>query len=163
MTRKSILLLSAFLLGACSTGNDESSLVSVSLADTRLAGDYTLVDYLFEYNDGRRYDPSIVKLTGTLIVTADSAYLEGIRAGNDSTLTKGIITQVMVSQGNQDIGELQLTLEAGDSLAAGKSSFTFHRDTLVLVTEVSKERDVAFKTGFRETAYYARDPVINAR
>ncbi len=142
-------------LAACATGNDEDTLRSVPLAETALIGGYDLVDYLFEYGDGARLDPFVLKITGTLSIGADSAYLESIRVGNDSTPTKGKITQVKLN-GNRDGGELRLTLDGSDS-AAGTSVFSFRHDTLMLVTEVSKQRDVA-KKGFRETAYYLPRP-----
>jgi hypothetical protein len=146
------ILLSGMLLAACSTGSDGDSLRSVPLADTGLAGNYDLVDYLFVYGDGFRLDPSVLEVTGTLYIGADSAYREGIRIGNDSTPTSGKITSVRVGS-SVDQGDLLLTLDG--SAVVGVTGFSFRHDTLVLVTEVSKERD-SEKKGFRETAYYAR-------
>ncbi|MDB5102561.1 MAG: hypothetical protein JWP91_250 [Fibrobacteres bacterium] len=155
--RRSAVFLTAAILAGCFTASDEGeSPVSVPLSDTRLAGSYALADYLFEYGDGGRLDPSILKVTGTLDITGDSVYREGIRVGEDSTLTTGRIMQVLILGGDRDRGELLLTLGQGDSSASGKTAFSFRHDTLVLVTEISKERDAA-KKGFRETAYYSRE------
>lgn len=150
-----ILVPAAILMAGCGTGSDEDALVSVALAGTPLAGSYVLADYLLEYEDGNRLDPSVLPVTGTLTIRPDSSYLEDIRIGGTSTPTKGRIARILAS-GDGAAGELELTLEDGDASTAGKSAFSFRKDTLVLITEVSKERDVS-KTGFRETAYYARD------
>lgn len=148
----------ALILAACSTdgGGDGTEFVSIPLASTRLVGTYTLVDYLFEYGDGKRADPSIVPLTGTLSIKSDSVYLEEIVLAAVTTPTKGRILKVLAQDGDPDKGQLELDLEQGDSAAVGKSDYTFRHDTLVLVTEVSKERDSS-KKGFKETAYYRRD------
>lgn len=151
------LIPAALLFAACTTGGGgRPEYVSVSLAATRLIGTFDLVDYLFEYGDGARLDPSILKITGRLYIRADSSYLEGIKVGNDSTPTQGRILKVAAEDGNVEKGILTLDLDQGDSSATGTSKYSFRRDTLVLITEVSKERDAA-KKGFRETAYYARD------
>ncbi len=145
------------LFDACSTDSgSDPEFVSVTLAATRLKGSYTLVDYLFEYGDGQKYDSSLIKVTGTLSISADSAYVEGIRVESDSTTTKGHILKVLAMGGNVEKGQLELDLDQGGAAAVGKSDYAFKHDTLVLVTEVSKERD-ASKKGFKETAYYRRD------
>lgn len=150
-------LIPAFILmiGACGTGGDGDSLESVSLADTRLAGGYSLVDYLFEYGDGVRLDPSVLTVTGTLAIGEDSSYQEGIRVADDSTPTTGKITRLKANS-SRDAGELELTLAGGDGSAKGITAYAFRGDTLILITEVSKARDVSGK-GFRETAYYFRE------
>lgn len=155
--RSLLPFLAAVLVAGCSTGGDEPSYASVPLAATRLAGAYTLVDYLFEYGDGARLDPTILKLTGKLYLSPDSGYLEGIRVGEDSTPTRGRVLAVLVRDGDPDQGRLTLDLAQADSSAPGESAYAFRHDTLVLVTEVPKARDAAHK-GFRETAYWTRDP-----
>jgi hypothetical protein len=148
------LALAAVLTGCFTSGGDDDW-VEVALSGTRLVGTYSLVDYLFEYGDGSRLDPSILLVTGNLFIRTDSTYLQGIRVGKDSTPTQGRISRIRVEETDADKGEMELTLEQGSSASTGTSAFSFRHDTLVLVTEVSKERDTA-KKGFRETAYYAR-------
>lgn len=148
----------ALFIAACTTGGGGGTeYVSVALAATRLVGTYTLVDYLFEYGDGNKYDPSILKLTGKLYVRADSTYLEDIVIEGKATPTGGNILKVAAEDGNVEKGNLTLDLEAGDSSAIGISRYAFNGDTLKLSTEVSKERD-ASRLGFKETKWYARDP-----
>jgi hypothetical protein len=155
------MFLSAVLLfAACGTEDDGPALSSVALSDTRLAGSYTLADYLFEYGDGGRFDPSNLKLTGTLVIGEDSAYAEGITLGADTTPTNGRITRILAEPGGK-AGELTLTLDGADSTQSGMTEFSFRGDTLTLVTEVSKERDVS-KNGFRETAHYVRVEAASA-
>jgi hypothetical protein len=155
------LAVFALCLAACTTGGGNGTeFASIDLSATRLIGTYGLVDYLFEYGDGQRLDPSIVALTGTLHLTADSTYREGIRvSGSDSTTTRGRILKVLAENGNPEKGRLTLDLDQADSSAVGESGFAFRHDTLVLVTEVSKERDATHK-GFRETAYWKRDSTL---
>ena len=160
MNPRYICFSACLLIASCGTDSNEESLVSIPLAGTRLVGAYTLVNYLFEYGDGTRYDPSILKLTGTLNIGPDSSYLEGIRVGNDSTPTQGKVTGVRVGS-DKDKGELDLTLVSGDSTTSNISTFSFRKDTLVLVTEVSKESDNS-KKGFRETDYFLPDSLVTA-
>lgn len=152
-------LASAAVLAGCFTSTGDEELIEIALSDTRLVGTYSLVDYLFEYGDGSRLDPSILIVTGNLFIRSDSSYLQGIRVGNDSTPTPGRIARIRVWGRDAERGELELTLEQGASTSTGISSFFFRHDTLVLVTEVSKERDAA-KKGFRETAYFAPISVV---
>lgn len=156
MARSFRPFLAACLLASCTTGGGGVEYVSVALAATRLVGTYTLVDYLFEYGDGARLDPSILKIEGKLYIRADSTYLEGIKVGADSTPTEGSILKVAAEDGNVDKGILTLDLDQGDSSATGTSQYSFRKDTLVQFTEVSKERD-ASKKGFRETKWWIRD------
>ncbi len=155
MRRLAVFTAGALFAGCFTSSGEENALVSAPLSSTRLAGAYSLVDYLFEYGNGQRLDTHSLKLTGTLSIRADSTYLEVIGVGKDSTPTQGRIAQVHVIEGDNDRGELLMTLDGADSTASGKSAFSFNTDTLVLITEVSKERDTA-KKGFRETAYYLR-------
>jgi hypothetical protein len=151
------LLLAPLILFACTTGGGGVEYVSIALAATRLVGTFTLASYLFEYGDGARLDPSILKITGNLFIRSDSSYLEGIRVGNDSTPTQGRILKVAAEDGNVDKGILTLDLDQGDSSATGTSRYSFRHDTLIQVTEVSKEQD-ASKKGFRETKWWTRNP-----
>ncbi len=147
----------ALLVGCFTSSDDGDSLQSVPLASTRLTGGYDLVDYLFE-SGGVRLDTSLLKVSGTLIIGPDSVYRESILVDGGPTKTSGRIAEIRTASGNKDNGEVFLTLDNADSSAAGKSTFSFRQDTLMLVTEVSKERDTA-KKGFRETAYYLRRPL----
>jgi hypothetical protein len=156
--RAAFALGAAALAGCFTSSDDGDSLVSARLSETRLIGGYLLVDYLFEYGDGARYDPSNLPLTGSLSIGTDSAYLDRIVIGKDTTDTEGRIAGLKTESGDKDRGELLLTLRGADTAASGKSVFSFRHDTLMLVTEVSKERD-ASKKGFRETAYYLREAI----
>jgi hypothetical protein len=158
-----VAVVSCLALAGCFSSSDEDEKpVSVTLASTRLIGHYTLVDYLFEDGEGGQLDPSIVKVTGTLEINADSTYLAGIRVGADSTPTRGRITLVKARPGNRDAGVLYLTLESASDTgasSAGTSDFAFRGDTLVLITEGSRDGD-ATKKRFRETDYYLRVPAV---
>jgi hypothetical protein len=151
-----LFLGAAILIAACGTDDGEPDLSPVALAETELAGSYTLADYLYEYGDGGRLDPSVLQITGTLVIGIDSAYEEDIKVGAENTLTAGRITGILAAPGRK-AGELTLTLDGSDASHAGKTGFSFRGDTLTLITEVSKELDVS-KKGFRETAHYVRDP-----
>lgn len=158
MNRK-LAFFTLLLITGCGTDGNEGTLVSVPLGETRLTGAYTLVDYLIEYGDGTRYDPSILKLAGTLAIGADSSYRESIRIGSVSSPTSGKIVQIKTANG-KDEGELLLTRVSGDTTTSHPVSFSFRNDTLVLVTEVSAENPDP-KKGFRETDYFLPDSLIS--
>jgi hypothetical protein len=145
-----------WLAGCFTDSGDEETLESVELSATGLIGDYRLVDFVYERGDGVRLDTSNLDVSGTLVISPDSVYRETIVIEAVTTPTLGRIARLRAVRGDKGKGELVLTLADADSSASGTSTYAFHRDTLTLVTEVSKERDAA-KKGFRETAYYLRE------
>lgn len=156
-----LLALSVLLIGCLfSSGGELDKSRPASLSETRLVGAYSLVDYLFEYGDGQKFTPAIIKITGTLSMTPDSLYLERIWVGTTPTPTdtKGKITKVeLIGSGNAK-GLITMTLDQVDSTQTSSGAFSFRADTLVLIIAVPKERD-ALKKGYKETIYWLPDSI----
>lgn len=147
----------AILLTGCLTSGGGEGKRQVALAETALVGRYTLVDYLYEYTSGQTYRPSVLKIEGNLFIQADSVYTERFWIGSNPAPHdyKGRMMEVYAVGETNDRGELKLTLDPTDSTLAtsGISTFSFHGDTLVLITSTQNDA----KNGFKETDYFKRD------
>jgi hypothetical protein len=151
-----VILALGLCLSAClnSGGGGGPALSAVALGETRLAGNYGLVNYLVEYNDGRRFDTSNTDFTGTLAIGTDSGFVQRFRLIADTTEIRGKISAVRISGGRKDKGEISITLVQDGKPQESLQTFQIRADTLVLTADLT---EAGYLSGYRETDYYVRN------
>lgn len=156
MRPRILLSILALATVGCLFDDEESGpppLTPATLAETGLVGVYGMRDFRLEFSNGFIVDTTKVRISGELILTPDSAYLQRVRIDTTTTDTKGRIASVKAEAANRGKGTLSLTLEGSGS--TGESDFELKGDTLLWTTVVEPD---GRKTGFKETSRWVRKP-----